>query len=807
MVKNFIIITLRSLARQRVYTFLNVLGLAVGMACALLISIYLIHELSYDKLHPDADRIYRVSVDGILRGQPLRIAVTSSPMASAIIKEYDEVESAVRIIPMGAWLVSNSDTSFNEDKLFFADTNFFEFFSFPVIAGNPDSILTGPYNLVLTRSTALRYFGEYNVTGRKLKVETFDELFTVSAVIEDIPSNSHFHFDILGSAKLIDRFIKPIWVSNNVYTYIKVRPGVDIERFENDLNLLVSKYVAPEIKKYFGSSDESFADGTNIIRYNLQEITKIHLTSDLDIEFETNGNARYLYSLGILALLILIVACINFIHLSTANSANRAREVVLRKVAGSERNLLILQFLTESVIFSVAALIFALLITELVMPQFNRFLGLELKFAYLNNFMSIGIIIFFALIMGLAAGSYPAFFISSYDPVRVMQGNLNMGVRNSKVRSVFVAIQFFISILVIILTLFVFAQVKHMTKRDMGFDKDRILVVRRPDALKDKIEKFKIELLQHPNIESVANSNSIPGRNFLASSFMIINDTVRQNAFMSQLFVSYDFIETYGLNLLKGRSFSDSVKSDSNAVIINETAARALMKDTVLGTYLGAPTLLNRRGENLKIIGVVKDFNFETVDKPIDPLVISLMKGNWEGYLNIRLKNKGVEGSLGFIEKTWKSYTTEYPFLYFFLDEDLDKNYSPFIRTGKILLIFALFSVFVACLGLFGLILFTSNQRTREIGIRKSIGATYLQILLLIMKETFYLNLIASLFAWITAYLLIKIWLKDFYSHITITPGYFVLSSVIVLVVSLTIVVYQSFLASKSDPSVALKTN
>jgi putative ABC transport system permease protein len=640
--------------------------------------------------------------------------------------------------------------------------------------------------------------------GKELRIETFNEPFIVTGLMDDLPSNSHFHFDILGSLVTLNKYLRPVWVSHNVYTYIKTAPGTKSSALEHDINGLVDKYVIPEVEKYLNIPLEDFLDGTNRIEYKLQPLKKIHLSSNLNVELETNARGLYVYAFGIIAFLIIFIACLNFINLATANSANRAREVVLRKIVGSEKKMLIFQFLTESVLFSFFSLFLALLITEIAMPYFNKYLSIDLQFTMLNNIYAVCIIILLTFFLGLLAGSYPAFFISSYEPVKVLHGILNKGIRNKKVREVFVVIQFFISILIIIMTIVVIAQVEFMLNKELGFEKERILVIRRSDALKDRIDDFKSDILQNPNIESVSNSNSIPGRDFLASSYIVETDSVRKNLFMNQIFVNYDFMKVFGLVLSEGRFLSPEVPSDSMACVINETAAREIKTGSVIGTNLEAPAM-KTKGERLKIIGVVRDFHFESVDKPIEPLVISLMPGNWEGYLNVKLSSQGVDKSIKFLEQTWKKYTTEYPFLYFFLEKDFDQNYRSVIRTSRMLLLFAILSIFVALLGLFGLIIYTTNQRKQEIGIRKAVGASYYQIIFLLIKETVFLILYASVAAWAIAYLFSQLWLKDFNSRISLSPKYFLLSSGIVMVLALMLVIYHCYLASRSDPAEALK--
>ncbi len=805
MIKNFIVISLRSLATHRVYTLINILGLAIGMASVLLITIFVLHELSYDKFHEDADKIYRVSVQGKLRGMDLNVAVTSAPMAQVIKEEIDEVNSLIRMAHFDAWLVSNEDVRYNEDNFLFADSNFFKFFSFRLIKENPDSVLVKPRSIVLTESTACKYFGEENPVGKKLIVENEEIPYTVTGLMEDIPDNSHFHFDLLGSLVTHEKHLHNIWIYHLLYTYIKIDENSDVSKVKREIDGLVEKYAAPQIEEYLGISLKDFIEGRQSLHYDLQNLTGIHLYSNLENELEANGKALYVYTFGVIAILILIIACLNFMNLSTANSSNRAREVVLRKVIGSNRRILILQFLTESIIFSFLALIFALLITEIALPHFNNYLDINLQFHVLKNLPAVFSIVLFTLVLGILAGSYPAFFISSYEPIKVLHGKLNKGVKNKMVRSAFVIFQFSVSIIIIIISMIVFAQIKHMLNKDLGFEKERVLVIRRPDALKDKIDDFKKEILQHPNIESVTNSNSIPGRDFITATYIFKSDSVRNNYIMNHVFVNHDFREAFGLRMTKGRFLSHAIASDSMVCVINEAAAGKLGVDDLLGAFLEMPGVWNKKGRKFKIIGIVKDFHYKTVDKEIEPLVISLMPGNMEGFLNIRLSSKGTDRSIKFLEEKWVKYTEEYPFVYFFLDKDFDQNYRSVIRTGKILNLFSLLSIFVACLGLFGLISFTSNQRIREIGIRKAVGATFFQVLFLLLKETVVLLLIASVIAWIGGYVFSLVWLRDFYSKISVTPKYFIFASAIVLALAMLVVMYQCFMVSLKNPGEALK--
>jgi putative ABC transport system permease protein len=418
----------------------------------------------------------------------------------------------------------------------------------------------------------------------------------------------------------------------------------------------------------------------------------------------------------------------------------------------------------------------------------------------LNNYKTVIAIILLTLFLGIIAGSYPAFFISAYEPIKVLHGIFNRGLENQRLRSVFVVFQFTVATLIIIMTLVVFAQIDLMLSKELGFVKERILVIRRPDALKDRIDDFKKEILKNTDIESVANSNSIPGRTFISSSYFLNGDSSRQNYLMNQIFVSYAFREAFSLQMKQGRFFSRSVDADTAACVINEAAMRELGIEDPVGLSLEMPGMMKKIGHKFKVIGVVKDFHFETVDKEIEPLVISLMPGNWEGFLNVRLSSSSIDKSIKFLETTWEKYTNRYPFLYFFLDEDFDKNYRTVERTGRILMIFSSLSIFVACLGLFGLISFTTNQRVHEIGIRKSLGANFLQIMYLLLKEILVMIVVATGIASIIAFIVSKVWLGEFYTRISHSPKYFLLAMAITLTLSLLVVLTHCYKASRQDP-------
>ncbi len=801
MLWNFIKGTFRNFAGHKSFTAINILGLSVGITCALVISLYVLYETSYDKFHLNSENIYRITVHGKVSDIKFNGATTSGALAQAIDKEIKEVKESTRIARFGAWLVTNDSIRYNEDNILFGDVNFLEFFDgFEVVAGEKSKMLKEPRSIVLTESAALKYFNSTNVLGKKLLLETGKRYYTITGVIKDVPSNSHIQFDMLASLVTFSKNLE-YWTSNNLYNYIKLNDNADAGVVIKKLNDFVGKYILKELNDLFQNSFQKADE----YKFGLQPITKIHLNSALEAELEPNGKAVYVYTFGIVAILILIIACLNFMNLSSANSINRAQEVILRKVAGAERRLLVLQFLVESVIYSLVALVIALLLTELILPAFNKYFDLYLEFHFFSNIPAVIGILVFAILVGIIAGSYPALYISSFDPVKVLHSKLGQGIRNKSIRSVFIILQFFISVLIIILTIVIYSQVRFMMKKDLGFDKEHVIVIRRSDALKKKIHQFKEEILENQYIESVTNSNSIPGRGFYNTTFRLLDQQQGTTYLLNQVFVNYDYCKAYNLDIIQGRFFDPSVPSDSFACIINESAAKLMDLSYPVNEKLEQPSIFKKYSENYTIIGMVKNFHFQSVDKPIQPLVICFMPGNWEGYINVKLSPKYKKKTLAYLESVWNKYAPEYPFVYFNLNDDFNKSYHTQIKLGRLFIIFSILAIFVACLGLFGLIAFIANQRVREIGIRKALGASTFSLVYMLTKETLKLVAIASLIACIVGFIIARYWLNGFHYRINLSPSYFIAASIIVIVISIGTVFFQSFKAAKKEPGESLK--
>ncbi len=571
MLKNFIKLTFRNIAAHKLYYTINIFGLAVGIVCALIITLYIDHENNFDRFHSNYQSIYRVTLRGQLKGTKFDGATTSAKMAESISRDLESVNDVTRVTRLGAWLIAKDSVRYNEDNLLFVDSNFLKFFNgFKILEGNIDSMLFKYRSIVLTETTALKYFGTINsVVGQTLKLEAKDKLYLVTGIVDDPPTDSHIQFDMLASFSTFEKLLTKTWTSNNVYTYIKINQKSDQSAVLTYINSLFDKYIRVEmvnaIEDIFQPNDE--------YKFRLQPISTIHLNSHLEAELQPNGKLVYVYSLGIIAILILIIACLNFMNLSTANSPNRSFEVSLRKIVGADKRFLLAQFLVESIVISIISLIFALLLAELLLPYFNKFLGLSLEFGLFENIQAVSLILLVTTGLGILAGSYPAYFISTFDPVQIINGKYIRGLRNSKIRSVFVFLQFFISILIIILTIVVYAQMNFMINKDMGFDNEDILVIRRSDALGENMAQFKSEIQKNKNILSATNSNSIPGRNFYLNTFKLKGKSEDAALLFNQLFVNYDFFETFNLKLNQGRFFNPEIPSDTFSIVINESAA------------------------------------------------------------------------------------------------------------------------------------------------------------------------------------------------------------------------------------------
>ena len=809
MIKNFLKTAWRNLIKNKTYSIINILGLAIGLSCFLLIAMYVIDELSFDRYNDKAGRIYRINSDIKFGGAEMHMPVTSDMMGQLLKKDYPEAEQYTRIYTFnGNKLIKKGNEYINEAKVAHVDSTFFDVFTLPAIEGNTKTALDEPNTVVLTKSAALKYFGTTDVVGKTIETNDNDHTFyKVTAVIKDIPENSHFHFDFLFSMKNVDYRWGQL-TSHNFYTYLLLRPGTNYKAFEKHFAEYTEKYVLPDARQFMNiNSMADFEKAGNKLVYSLIPLTKIHLYSDRSFELSSGGNIQYVYIFSAVALFILIIACINFMNLTTARSANRAKEVGIRKVLGTERKYLVGQFLFESVFMVVLSLFISLGIIYLVMPAFNDVSGKSMNLENLFSPYLIPILILLPILVGLLAGSYPAFFLSAFRPIEVLTGKLKLGSKSGGLRSILVVFQFATSIILIIGTIIVYRQLHYIQNKNLGYDKNEVLIIDGTSSLGDNIDAFKNEVLQMPGVESGTISSFLPVSNSSRSDQTYSKEAVMnpQNGIDMQTWrIDYDYIKTLGMKTIKGRNFSKDFGTDSNAVIINQTTAAFLGYKDPVGQKIYTLNRDNTQTISYHIIGVVQNFNFESLKKDIGPLCFVLGK---RGYITtFKINAANINSLISLIEAKWKAMAPGMPFSYRFLDDSFNEMYNAETRIGKIALIFSILAIFIACLGLFGLATFIAEQRTKEIGIRKVLGASVNGVVRLLSNDFLKLVVIAFIIAAPLSWWAMHHWLQDFAYRTDISWWIFVLAGAITLFIALATVSFQAVRAAIANPVKSLRT-
>lgn len=796
MFKNYLRIALRNIKKHKGYSIINISGLAIGMASCILITSYVLYELSYDKYHKNADRVFRIKADVQIGNNHFHIPKSSPPMAGYLTENFPEVLNAARVRELSNVPVKYKERLYYEDRIFYADNSFLDIFSFPLLKGDPKTALKKAYTAVITEDTARRYFGDEDPLGKALTIDE-DSGFIITGVVSNVPRNSHFVFDMLCSFETHaqnNRMHMVSWLSINYYTYILIQKGADPKALEQKFPHMIAANAGNMLKAVMGE-----------LTLTLQPLTSIHLHSRLEQEISATSNIAYVYIFSAIALFILIIACLNFMNLATARSMNRAQEVGMRKVLGAHRAKIIRQFLSESMLTSFLACVIALVIVEVALPLFRSISGIDLQIDYLKTPWLIPGLIGLTHFVGLVAGSYPAIFLSSFQPIRVLKGSLRTGTANVRFRGVLVTVQFTISIILIIGTIITFNQLMYMKNKSLGFDKEQILIISISDeSTVESLAPFKEELKNHPAIINVAASSHVPGQTTYYSSFLPEGFTRDQMLLMGQLNVDSDFIPTMGIELLTGRNFSYELKTDhTRSVIINETAAKRFGWDDPVGKTIGE---LSNIGAILKrpVIGVVKDFHIESLHREIGPLIIT-SNTEWLNTLSLRVSPHNIPETLGFLSAKWRQHNPLRPFQYYFLDDSFDAQYKADERLSKIFSYFSILAIFIACLGLFGLASYTAEQRTKEIGIRKVLGATISGIVKLLTKEFSKWVLFANIIAWPIAYYAMYKWLQGFAYRTSIALYIFMVSAAIALAIALLTVSYQALRAAKTDPINSLR--
>jgi putative ABC transport system permease protein len=799
MLKNYFTIAIRNISKHKFFSAINILGMTIGVTASLLIILWVVDELSFDRFHKDAERIYQVGLHGKLAGQDIRTATTCPPMAMALVSEFPEVEAATRVTPYyNEPVIRFDERVFTQDKVIFADSNFFDFFSFILLEGDAKTALLEPNSVVLTDATAQKYFGEEQALGKIISIDDPKKTYKVTGVAQTPPSNSHFDFNMIISSPSNERLKQNVWLNNWMYNYFKARPGADIKAVEAKFTSLVDKYIGPEMEKFVGVTMKQMKEQGGDYGYYTTRLIDIHLHSTSMNDLMPGGNMMHVYIFSGIGIFILLIACINFMNLSTARSAGRAKEVGLRKTLGSQRGQMIAQFLSESLIYSFIAVVFAIMACYSLLPSFNLISGKQLQLEVLTSPIFVAAILALIIFVGVIAGSYPAFYLTSFNAVEVLKGKVRAGMKSKGVRSLLVIFQFCISIFLIIFTLVIYEQIQYMHEQNIGLDKQNVLVVQNAYRLGDNKEGFRNSLVQQPGIEKISyTNNTFPGIN---------NTTVfraagsEQDHIMGVYHADYDHLDVLRLELKEGRYFSKDFPSDSSAILLNEAAAREFGYDKPVGEEILYTD--NSRTERLKVIGIIKNFNFESFKSQVRPISIRLSQNS--GNLLVRY-NGDAFSIIDQTEKLWKQHAPNEPFEYTFLDQEFDELFRAEQRMGLISTIFSGLAIFIACLGLFALAAFTSEQRTKEIGIRKALGATSFNLIVILSKEFTRLVLIAFLPAAAMGWYFADQWLSEFAHRISISPTLFIFSGLGAIVIAWLTVSYQAIKAAATNPVKSLR--
>lgn len=810
MIKNYLKVAFRNLNKRRGFTFINILGLAIGIASCLIIAAYVLHELSFDQFHEKSDRIYRVAQKTETSSKEETSATTPFPVAPALKNDFDgQIEQTVRFFDMQEEIrtILNTETedSYRVDDFYVVDSTFFDVFSAELTRGNTETALDEPMSAVITEAQAKRFFGDDNPIGKQLTFKGVED-FTVTGVMKALPETSHFQVDMLVSMNSLpelygSRAFMERWFWNPVWTYVLMDKNADPEKVEAGFSNFVDKNYA--------NREEG-----ETISLQLQALTDIHLHSNLDQEVEANGSIFYIYLFSAVAVLILVIAGINFMNLSTARSAERAREVGMRKVLGARRGQLLRQFMGESMLMTILGFIAAIILVYLSLPWFNEFLGTSLQIGFLGTQTVVAGLVILFIVVALFAGLYPAVYLSGFKPTSIMHGSkgTQSGAGERVLRKGLVVFQFVLSVMLIIGTIVVYLQLQHMQNKKMGFDKEQVVVMPITQTLIAwDFDEFKQKTLNSSHITSVTGKSKILGsESQYFSKYSPANKPDAPPTNMA-LDVKHDFIETYDIKLLAGRSFSRDYSSDAEkSILINEAMLREIEAETpreALGTSFYYTTANDER-KQYQVIGVVDNFNYTSIKKEISPLVINLVMGERPTVRNIeyavvRLAEGSIEEGIADLEKVWTDINHIDPFTYYFHDERLEQVYESETQMSNVATLFSVLCVFVACLGLFGLASYTASRRTKEIGIRKTLGATVPNIVGLLSKDYLKLITVSNIIAWPLIYYLALEWLQDFPYRISMgwdMAGVFLAVGLGTILMGLLTVSYQSIRAALINP-------
>lgn len=805
MIINYFKIAFRNLQRHRNYAALNITGLSIGITVSLLIGMYVVHEYSFDKFHENYDRIFRVCIKGKLGNNDFKGPISPYPLAETLMQESNEVEQTLKIFPTYGIRISHANNVITEDKVLFSDSNFFNFFTFKLVEGHSDRVLVEKNSAVITQSVADSLFPNERAIGKTIFIKDRDSAaYTVTGIMEEMPANSHFHARIIFSSNSLYFENKHNWLANNAFTYVLLKEGASSASVEKTLSALINKYLGPQIQQMAGISINDFLKKRNEWVFSLQPLSQVHLHSNFDYEIEGNGSVYYVYLFIAVAIFILVIACINFTNLATARSFNKIREAGLRRTAGASKLDIVFQFISESMMLSGIAIVIAIFFTELLIPGFQKLLGVQAIWLGWEWYIYIPILILLTFFIGFVAGIYPALFMASFKPADVLKKYIYQGRTVSLMRNILVTFQFWVCIIIMLITLMVYRQLDFANNKPLGFDKDNVILLEHLDQIKGYTRDFIEEIKKVYGVESVTGASGMPGRVYANMGFSL-EGRQRDEAFLMSLVVADEnYFSTLGITLKEGRFFNPFNLDDTASAIINESAVKYLGLDKPLGAKILNPTDALSGGDSYKVIGVVNDFHFESLYKKINPLIFWYSQ-KYDYFIAVKYRPNMKNEVINAMHNIGNKYIPGSTLIYSDFEQTFGNYYRSDYQTRKVMLVFSLLAILVACLGLLGLVIYNTEKRTKEIGIRKALGASAIEIALLLSKNTWRLVFTAAIVAIPFAYFLMDWWLNKFAYHISVSTIFFIIVSAIAIVIAQVTILYHALKAARQNPVLSLR--
>ncbi len=810
MVKNYLLTALRSLRRRPLLLFVNVVGFSLGVGSAMLMFAYVWDEIGYDQYHPGHERVFRVALERHFPDRSNSYATTPSPLGPTLYDDFPEVELFCRVLDFTTETrVKLEDRVFYEQRVFATDSSFFQLFGVRLLEGHPQEVLRAPNSIVITRSMNRKYFGDQSGINQTLEVGDTTK-YRITGICEDVPKKSHFKFDMLTSIRNLPIAESTFWGSYALHNYIRLSKTADPEVINDKLDSFLEPHFGPQVESILGRTFQEYVDAGNIHNYYLQPINSIHLESRLSRELEPNGDSRYVALFFVVAVLILAIACFNFTNLSTANSVNRSKEIGIRKVMGGHRQQLIRQFLVESILVAFVSVAVSFALALIFLPTFNEIAGKELS---IHDFDALGLgafLLMLAIVVGLLSGIYPAFFMSSFQIVQVFKGGVKLSNRRFGLRNLLVTVQFGASILMTLATLFIVVQLNYMRQQKLGFEKDNMLLLEVSDNLGSQYRTFMEDVGNEPVVEAITSSFHIPGREVGGGTFQAIGNDATERFLFSLMIAGYEFQETYRMPLAAGRMFDQDLATDSSGVLINEACAR--MVGWSSEQALGREILITGQDNTRKVIGVLQDFHFTSLHEPIRPMVFfgareENLATTRPPIISVRLRKAAeVQKAITALERKWSTYVPEEPLRFGFLDSEFDALYAREQNFAALFQSFAILAIVISCVGVIGLSFFMANERVKEIGIRKVLGATTSQLMMILSKDFLLLSIAANIIVWPIAWLLINEWMNSYAFSPGVNVLYFLMTGVIFTFLVLLVISVITYRAANSNPVDAIGT-